>query len=393
MAGQGDALSQGQEFSSSTWTTANALNRDMPNRGIPVTLLTGFLGAGKTTVLNYILAAPHGRRVAVLINEFGSVDIDSQLVAHGDLATTNEVVLTNGCICCTISNNFVDSVKKVIDRSPQPEYLLIETSGVADPQPVVVNLQETELNDELYLDQVLTVVDVTQFMAAHYSGSKTAVSQIRAADTILLSKCDLVYEDGNEGSIDEVVSRVLKIRPNARILRSEKGRVPVAALFDVGLSMADKEDRCQDALVSEAKAEADCGCDDPSHNHGHKSHLNHLEQDGFTSFSFVSPQSLDLNEFRTRFLGTLPPGVFRSKGLLAFKGYPVRFVFQLSGRRFEIEQDLWPEGTKPSTQLVVIGRNLDTAELHETLKSCLASGEATSDSPRLKVVANESRFS
>ncbi|GAB0494098.1 hypothetical protein MMPV_005388 [Pyropia vietnamensis] len=419
-AAAGPAPTDRVVYSSGSWEVAEAITRKMPKHAVPFTLLTGFLGAGKSTVLNYILRQPHGLRIAVLINELGEIDIDNQLVTATDVGEEDDVMeLNNGCICCTISNSFIDAVQRILARfkDAPPDYLIVETTGVADPEPIMNAVQATELAEELYWDQVLTVVDASQFDDAHY-GSETARKQVNSADTVLLSKTDLMEPE----AVDAAVQRIIRMKPSARILRSQRGHVPVAALFDLGMSLRRGTPETTPAATNGASSAAgavakatpttngssaagstgahahgpDCKEDDKcdhdhgpgGHHHGHGHNHgggaaaavpNHLEREGFTSVSFSANKPFKLSTFRDKFVDTLPSGVFRSKGLLWFRHYPSRFLLQVSGKRFQMDQDMWPEGTAPSNQLVVIGRDFDRNAIVRSLEECLVEPVADSD--------------
>lgn len=407
-------------YASGSWEVAEAITRKMPKHAVPFTLLTGFLGAGKSTVLNYILRQPHGLRIAVLINELGEIDIDNQLVSATDVGEEDDVMeLNNGCICCTISNSFIDAVQRILARfkDAPPDYLIVETTGVADPEPIMNAVQATELAEELYWDQVLTVVDASQFDDAHY-GSETARKQVHSADTVLLSKTDLMEPQ----AVEAAVQRIINMKPSARILRSQRGHVPVAALFDLGMSLrrgapeakpptaaaatngaappagdvaktaaatngtspatpAVAHAHGSDGACKEDACDHDHGADGHHHSHGKASAAvpTHLEREGFGTVSFSANKPFKLSTFRDKFVDTLPSGVFRAKGLLWFRHYPSRFLLQVSGKRFQMDQDMWPNGTPPSNQLVVIGRDLDREAIVRSLEACLVEPLADED--------------
>lgn len=375
--------------------TADGILRQIPKSGLPVTLVTGFLGSGKTTLLNYILTADHGLKIAALVNEFGEVDIDNQLVEQGDWSSDDEVfALANGCICCNINDSFVDAVLKILEREEEIDYLIVETTGVADPVPVINSLMASDkVAEKVRVDGILTVVDTENFDISTNNNSETALSQIMAADTILLSKTDLVSKQ----KMDKLIEYIKSVRPAARILKSQRGRVPINMILDVGLRVADSpgfmdpnktqgESSRDHGHTHEThnhetgkhdhdhahkhEHEHECGpdCTHESHTHGHS---NHLEVDGFMTTSFKSDSALDPQLFMDKFLNRLPEGVFRAKGLLRLYGFGGRYIFQLSGRRFQFEEDEWPEGVAPGNQLVIIGRDLDLGSLRETLTSCL----------------------
>ena len=353
-------------------TDAAAVDRledAFPTRGVPVMVLTGMLGAGKTTLLNHILQSPeHGLRAAVLVNELGEIDIDSQLLdveqPEVDAEGATAIRLSNGCICCTINNSLVEAVKRVLNIGERPpDYVVIETTGVADPAPIVSTLQESELDDHVYVDHVLCVVDAYHLLEPEYD-TVAARSQMQHADTILLSKVDLL--EGAE-AVQRVVERVLAGKPNARILQASRGRgIPLRLLLDVPGRRRVSESAPHAHVDGEA-----CACStEPT------SPSEHLTLDGFVSVAFeCREQPLVLSRFRRDFVSRLPPEVYRAKGLLWFDGYPLRFVFQLCGRRFQVEQDEWPAGQLRKSQVVVIGRRLDREQIVRMLQSCIRGDE------------------
>lgn len=378
-------------------SVADGILHQMPKSGLPVTIVTGFLGSGKTSLLNHILTANHGLKIAVLVNEFGEIDIDNQLVEKGDWSSKDEVMeLANGCICCSINDSFVTAVLKILEREDQIDYLIVETTGVADPIPVINSLMVSEeIAEKVRVDGILTLVDTENFDPETNMNSSAAMSQITAADTILLSKTDIASKE----KVEKIIDFIRSVRPAARILKSQRGRVPINMILDVGLRIADspgylnpvKESRREEATRNhphdsdhdhehEHSHESDhshsheddheCApdCTHESHKHGHS---NHLEVDGFMTTSFKSDVPLDPQLFMDKFLQRLPEGVFRAKGLLRFYGYAGRYIFQLSGRRYQFEEDEWPEGVAPGNQLVIIGRDLEIESLRETLASCL----------------------
>ncbi|CAN8064276.1 unnamed protein product [Agarophyton chilense] len=393
-------------------SVADGILKQVPKSGLPVTVVTGFLGSGKTTLLNYILKEDHGLRIAVLVNEFGEIDIDNQLVEKGNWSNKDEVMeLANGCICCNINDSFLTAVSKILERSEDVDYLIVETTGLADPVPVINSLMVSDIADYVRVDGILTVVDVDNFDPESFK-SEAVLSQIMAADTILLSKTDVAAPEQTQKTIDYVKS----VRPAARILRSQNGRVPINMILDVGVRVADSPTHLNPVNSRATEKEEEMGDEDESrissmegvcsnqtnthehiihhHEHSHDysrdqdehmhdcgpactheshkhDHHNHLEIDGFVTTSFKSEKSLDPEMFMKNFLQKLPEGVFRAKGLLRFHGYPGRYVFQLSGRRYQLEEDEWPEGVEPGSQLVIIGRDLDLEKLKTTLGECI----------------------
>lgn len=355
-------------------------------RGIPVTIITGFLGSGKTTLLNHILSNQEGVKTAVLVNEFGEIGIDNEL-----LITTGEdmVELSNGCICCTINNDLVNAVYKILERPDKIDYLVVETTGLADPLPVALTFLGTDLRDLTRLDSIVTMVDAENFSLDLFN-SQAAENQIAYADIIVLNKADLV----DEADLDLLEVRVREMRPGTRLLRSVQGQVPLPLILSVGLFETDKYfDAAGDK--SDAHVEHDhehhdhehhhdepaahehhdhSGCD---HDHGHcdhdhsqHAHSDHLETDGFTSLSFASDRPFSVRKFQHFLDEQMPANVFRAKGILWFDESPKRHVFHLSGKRFSLDDEDWKG--EPKNQLVLIGQDLDHAKLRSQIEHCLS---------------------
>jgi G3E family GTPase len=321
---------------------------DIPKRGMPVTIITGFLGSGKTTLLNHILQNQQNLKVAVLVNEFGDINIDSQLL----VAVEEDMVeLTNGCICCIINDSLVDAVYNVLERSDRIDYMILETTGVADPLPIALTFLGTELKHLTRLDSILTLVDAESFNEEHYD-SEAAFQQIAYGDIIILNKTDLV----DENKLQELEKFIHKVKPKARILRSQYGKVPLPLILDVQMD--------QSALMAKSGSKT-------NHDHHHEHyHSHHLANDGFVSVSFQSDRPFNLDKFQ-RFLDQqLPTDVFRAKGLLHFVGIEPRYIFQLSGKRYELKTD--DRDLPKLNQLVLIGRNLNSTELRQQLADCLS---------------------
>jgi G3E family GTPase len=369
-------------------TTAQAptATMDAAKHGIPVTIITGFLGSGKTTLLNHILSNQEGLKTAVLVNEFGEIGIDNDL-----LVTTGDdmVELSNGCICCTINNDLVNAVYKVLERPDKVDYLVVETTGLADPLPVAMTFLGTDLRDVTRLDSIVTVVDAENFSIDLFN-SQAAENQIAYADILLLNKADLV----DEADLDLLEVRVRDMKPGSRILRSVKGQVPLPLVLSVGLFESgkyfEKEDdpdlsapAGHDHPEAEAHDHSNCDHDhghcehdhDHGHPHDHHDHehhhyaSDHLAVDGFTSLSFASDRPFSVRKFQYFLDEQLPDNVFRAKGILWFEESPKRHVFHLSGKRFSLDDEDWKG--EPKNQLVMIGQNLDHDKLRSQIESCL----------------------
>ncbi|NJP19795.1 MAG: GTP-binding protein [Hydrococcus sp. CRU_1_1] len=316
----------------------------LPKTGMPVTIITGFLGSGKTTLLNHILENKQGLKVAVLVNEFGDINIDSQL-----LVSTQEdmLELSNGCICCTINDSLVEAVYQILEREDRIDYLIIETTGLADPFPIILTFLATELKYLTDLDSIITLVDSETFTPEHFE-SDIALRQIKYGDIIVLNKIDRV----DEKKIKELENFIRDNKQGVRIFHSQYGKVPLALLLGVGLTQ-------EDIYISQIR----------EFRRDRQSAGYHIENDGFIAVSFESNRPFDLHKFENFIIEEMPYTVFRAKGILWFEESELRHIFQLSGNRYELEADEWQ--TQPKNQLVLIGRNLDTALIHDQIKNCL----------------------
>ncbi|CCQ49304.1 CobW family GTP-binding protein [Crocosphaera watsonii] len=316
----------------------------LPKSGMPVTIITGFLGSGKTTLLNQILQNKDNLKIAVLVNEFGDINIDEQLLISVE---SDMIELGNGCICCTINDSFINTVYQVLEREEKIDYLVIETTGLADPFPIIMTFLSTELNFLTRLDAIITVVDAAGFDAKHFD-SDAALRQIRYADMVILNKIDLATED----KINKLKAFIKEIKPGFRILESEYSRVPLPLILDIGLTQTDTY-----------KAEI------PEFRRNKSAFNNHLEGDGFSFVSFKSDCPFELEKFEHFLSQQLPSNVFRAKGILWFQESPSRHIFQLSGPRYDIQGHDWT--TNPKNELVFIGRDLDESLIKQQLNECL----------------------
>lgn len=322
---------------------------DIPKQGMPVTIITGFLGSGKTTLLNQILQNNQDLKIAVLVNEFGDINIDSQLLVSLD---EDMMELSNGCICCTINDGLIDAVYRVLEREERIDYLVIETTGIADPLPIALTFMRGELRHLTRLDSILTVVDAETFSPEHFN-SDAAFSQLAYGDVLLLNKIDLAEPE----KLTQLENYIRTVKQGARILKCRYGQVPLPLILDVGLTSADGY---------EVNVEHQHHYD---HDHEHHHHSHHLENDGFVSLSFQSDRPFDVHKFEKFLTEQMSDNVFRAKGILWFSESNKRHIFQLSGKRYSMDALEWKNA--PRTQLVLIGRQLDVTQLQEQLNNCL----------------------
>ncbi|MCQ0989497.1 cobalamin biosynthesis protein CobW [Jiella marina] len=358
----------------------------MPNQKIPATVITGFLGAGKTTLIRNLLENAGGRKIALIINEFGDLGVDGDILKGCGIETCSEddvVELTNGCICCTVADDFIPTMTKLLERDALPDHIVIETSGLALPQPLVAAFNWPEVKTRMTVDGVVTVIDAAAVAAGRFADDEEKVAaqrladesldhenpleelfedQIRAADLIVLNKADLIDRDTLE-RVRQETSKA-SARP-VKTIAAENGKLPADVLLGIAAGTED--------LIASRKSHHEMEHEDGDHDHDH---------DEFESFVATAGPVQQTESFLAGLRELIAShDVLRLKGFAAVPGKPMRLVVQAVGQRIETYYDRpWrPEETR-ETRLVVIGLHdgLD-AETRDAIAdqiAALASGEA-----------------
>lgn len=316
---------------------------------IPVTVITGFLGSGKTTLLNHILTQQHGRKVAVIVNEFGEVSIDGQLIVKDD--DEELIEFNNGCLCCTVRGDLVATIEKLQQRADTLDAILIETTGLADPAPVASTFFVGEgVRDNTRLDSFVTVVDAVN-LEKNLEQSHEAQEQVAFADIILINKTDLASEE----AIARIEHRVRKLNPLARMYRTTQGIVDLAKILDTN------------AFQLEAKLQVDpTFLDDLAHEH----------DAAIGSIVLRESRPIDMNRFMawiTPLLQEQGDSIFRSKGVFNAQGFNDRVVFQSVRMLTTMSRfNAWEADNKRQSEYVMIGRSLDRGVLEAGFATCVA---------------------
>jgi G3E family GTPase len=341
----------------------------------PVTVLTGYLGAGKTTLLYRILSEDHGKRYAVIVNEFGEVGIDNDLIVGAD----EEVFeMNNGCVCCTVRGDLIRVLSGLMKRKGKFDAIIVETTGLADPAPVAQTFfVDDDVRAKTQLDSVTTVVDA-KHLPLRLADSREAAEQVAFADQIILNKTDLV----DEAELAEVERLIRRLNPLAPIHRAQRSNVPLNEVLGRGSFDLARIEEIEPDFLNPPHGEPghvhdeDCGHDGHDH-HAHGPHHDHdIEASGIRGISLTATKPLNANRvtaWLNEVLQTQGPDVLRAKGILDVAGEDRRLVFQAVHMILEGDfQGPWQQGAERYSRLVFIGRNLDEAKLREGFEACIA---------------------
>ena len=348
----------------------------MAQAQVPVTVLTGYLGAGKTTLLNRILSEPHGKKYAVIVNEFGEIGIDNELIVNADEAVFE---MNNGCICCTVRGDLVRIIDGLMRRKGKFDAIIVETTGLADPAPVAQTFfMDEQVGAKTKLDAVVTVADA-KWLKERLKDAPEVKNQIAFADVILINKTDLV----SPAELSEIEARIRAINPYARLHRTERAKIDIAEVLGRNAFDLDRILDIEPAFLEVAEEHAHTHEHGHEHDHSHGGHdhvvhrgLKHYHDEDMQSVALKTDQPLNPDKFFPwvqDLVATDGPAILRCKGILSFKDDPERFVFQ--GVHMILDGDhqrAWGADEKRESRIVFIGRKLPEEKIRKGFESCIA---------------------
>ncbi len=352
---------------------------EVASNKIPVTVLTGYLGAGKTTLLNRILSENHGKKYAVIVNEFGEIGIDNDLIIGAD----EEVFeMNNGCVCCTVRGDLVRIIDGLMKRKGKFDAIILETTGLADPAPVAQTFfVDEDVRDKTALDAVVTVADA-KWLSDRLKDAPEAKNQIAFADVIVLNKTDLV----SKPELAEVEARIRGINPYAKLHRTERCQVKLTDVLERGAFDLDRILEIEPEFLDDGGHDHDHDHHHHDHDHGHHHHghdhghshggMKHYHDEDMQSLSLRTDKPIDPTKFMPWLQDLVAKDgekILRSKGILSFKGDDDRYVFQ--GVHMMLEGDhqrKWKDGEPRESRLVFIGRELPEQAIREGFEKTIA---------------------
>ena len=345
-------------------TPVKIITKRVMDKQIPVTIISGFLGAGKTTLLNHILKTEQGRKIAVFVNDFGEINIDSELIVNIDNEVNNTVNLTNGCICCTLREDLLESILDLLER-PDLDHIVIEASGVSDPAAIALNLLLPGIRELIRIENIIAIVDAENVVElTKGQHAELGIAQISVADILILNKVDLV----DKGRIAQIKESLKEILPNARLVESTFGVVPLELVFGLGVYNPDR------ILEVEPINTHVHTKDSTQHSHEHSDHSKI-----FSTWSYATDKILSYDKLRTA-LKSLPTNIFRAKGIVyQDKDVEVRGVVHMVGRRCTLSWERPWDMEQPYSKIVMIGTpgEMDQKQIEEHFDKYLMSDKAS----------------